>query len=442
MAADRQTIDPVVADITDLTHDGRGVARVNGKAVFVHGALPGEQVQVRFLKRRRRYDEAEAIGVLKSSDDRIEPRCAHVDFCGGCAFQHMDIGAQRRFKQHQLIENLRRIGELEITPEQLAEPLVSEDWHYRRKARLSVRYVHKKERVLVGFRERRGNFVADCKECHVLRPEVAEQLPRLAALVESLSIKDRIAQFEVACDDEQAAIVVRHLEALNDSDLERLREFHADTGIAVYLQPKGPDTIHRLAPEQHQLSYAIDDGQVRIDFEPSDFVQVNGSLNRAMLKQAVDWLQPNADDRVLDLFCGLGNFSLPLARRVQSVTGVEGAAELVERARLNAHNNKLDNVDFYVADLSQPPETTAWQARDYDVIVLDPPRSGAEACLPFIAGSTARTVLYVSCQPASLARDLGLLVNQHGFRLDKIGIMDMFPHTAHVETMALLHRDD
>ncbi len=441
MAADRQTIDPVVADITDLTHDGRGVARINGKAVFVHGALPGEQVQVRFLKRRRRYDEAEAIGVITASKDRIEPRCAHVDFCGGCAFQHMHIDAQRVFKQHQLIENLRRIGQLDIDHEQLDEPLIAEDWQYRRKARLSVRYVHKKQRVLVGFRERRGNFVADCKECHVLRPEVAAQLPRMAELVESLSIKDKIAQFEVACDDNSAALVVRHLEPLNDADLQQLQAFHIETDIAVYLQPKGPDSIHRLAPEQHQLSYAIDDGHIHIDFEPSDFIQVNGNLNQRMVAQAMDWLQLDANDRVLDLFCGLGNFSLPMARRAASVTAVEGADELVQRAKVNAVNNHLSNVEFYVADLSRQPENVSWLNQHYDCVLLDPPRSGAEACLPFIANSSARTVLYVSCQPASLARDLGILVNTHGFKLDRIGIMDMFPHTAHLETMALLSRD-
>ncbi len=439
MSQQRQTA-PVVADITDLSHDGRGVARVNGKAVFVHGALPGEQVELRFLRRRRKYDEAEAISVITASSDRIEPRCAHAQMCGGCAFQHLDITAQRAFKQHQLVENLRRIGQLEISAEQIAQPLIAADWQYRRKARLSVRYVHKKQRVLVGFRERRGSFVADCRECHVLRPEVAAQLPALAQLVESLSIKDRIAQFEVACDDTSAALIVRHLEAFNDQDLELLKRFSADTGIAIYLQPKGPDTIHRLAPEQHQLSYLIDDGQISIDFEPSDFVQVNGPLNQAMVKQALEWLQPQPDEQVLDLFCGLGNFSLPLARRTGRVVGVEGANELVQRARLNAQSNALDNTEFYVADLSEPPRDAAWVNQDYGCILLDPPRSGAEACLPFIAASKAHTVLYVSCQPASLARDIGILVNQYGFTLAKVGIMDMFPHTAHVESMALLTR--
>lgn len=441
MSKNRQGGEPILADITDLTHDGRGVTRVNGKAVFVHGALPGEQVELRFLKRRRKYDEAEAINVIQSSPDRIEPRCAHADFCGGCAFQHLSVDAQRAFKQHQLIENLQRIGQLELSPEQLAEPLTANDWHYRRKARLSVRYVHKKERVLVGFRERRGSFVADCKECHVLRPEVAEQLPRLAELVEALSIKDRIAQFEVACDDDSAALVVRHLEPLAEADIQQFRAFHAETGLAIYLQPKGPDTVHRLVPEEHQLSYAIDDDNVRVDFEPSDFIQVNGLLNQAMIQQALQWLQPQPDDNVLDLFCGLGNFSLPIARRVARVTGVEGASALVQRAKLNAQKNNLDNIEYYVADLFETQQDTAWVNQNYDRVLLDPPRSGAEACLPMIAASQAHTVVYVSCQPASLARDLGILVNTHGFKLEKIGIMDMFPHTAHVETMALLTRD-
>lgn len=440
MSASQSQEQPILAEITGLTHDGRGVTRVNKKAVFVYGALPGETVELRFLKRHRRYDEAEAIAISAASEYRVPPRCAHVDFCGGCALQHMGIDAQRQFKQKQLIENLRRIGELDISIEQLASPLLAEPWHYRRKARLSVRYVTKKGRVLVGFRERRGRFVADCKECHVLRDEVAAHLPALAELVESLSIKDQIAQFEVACGDNSSALIMRHLAPLNAADVALLNGFYERTDIAVYLQPKGPDTVHRQVPDDHQLDYCIDEDNIRIEFEPADFIQVNAELNKQMIAQAIDWLDPQANDVILDLFSGLGNFSLPLARRARHVTGVEGSGDLTRRATANADLNGLTNTAFHLADLSKPPSAMPWLNQSYDRILLDPPRSGAEACLDFIAHSDASQVLYVSCGPASLARDLGVLINTHGFSLDKIGIMDMFSHTAHVETMALLKR--
>ena len=429
-----------LVQITDLSHDGRGVCRVNGKTVFVHGALPDEQVQLRFLKRQRKFDEAEAVSIASASSERVTPRCEHFDFCGGCALQHLGIDQQRHFKQQQLLENLRRIGHLQIEDTQLAPPLVAADWGYRRKARLSVRYVHKKQRVLVGFRERKGKFVADCRHCHVLHPAIGERLEDLAELIQAMSIREHVPQLEVACGDDSCALIVRHLKPLSSADVALWGEFHRRTGIAIYLQPKGPDSITLLAPDQHELDYQIDDDHIRMRFQPADFVQVNADINQRMIAQAMHWLAPQPEDKVLDLFCGLGNFSLPLARRVQQVSGVEGSQDMVERARQNASDNDLHNTSFHLADLSQPPRDLPWQRQHFDAVLLDPPRSGAAACLDMIAASAASRVLYVSCQPASLARDLGVLVNEHGFRLERIGIMDMFPHTAHVETMALLRR--
>lgn len=427
--------------ITGLSHDGRGVCHVNGKTVFVHGALPDELVQLRFLKRQRKFDEAEAISIAAPSSGRVTPRCEHFDFCGGCALQHLAIDRQRHFKQQQLLENLRRIGHLQIEAGQLAEPLLAEDWGYRRKARLSVRYVHKKQRVLVGFRERKGKFVADCQRCHILHPAIGERLHELAGLIQAMSIREHVPQLEVACGDDSCALIVRHLKPLQSADVALWGEFHARTGIAIYLQPKGPDSITLLAPQQHELAYRIDDDQLRMRFQPGDFVQVNAGINQRMIAQAMAWLAPQAHENVLDLFCGLGNFSLPLARRVKQVTGVEGSQDMVQRARHNASDNQLHNTGFHLADLSQAPQDLPWQRQHFDAVLLDPPRSGAAACLDMIAASAASRVLYVSCQPASLARDLGVLVREHGFRLERIGIMDMFPHTAHVETMALLRRD-
>ncbi len=426
--------------ITGLSHDGRGVCRVDGKTVFVHGALPDEQVQLRFLKRQRKFDEAEAVNVVSGSRDRVKPRCEHVDFCGGCALQHLAIDQQRYFKQQQLLDSLRRIGHVQIDAAQLADPLVAEDWAYRRKARLSVRYVHKKQRVLVGFRERKGKFVADCRHCHILHPAIGERLHELAELIQAMSIREHIAQLEVACGDDGCALIVRHLKPLSTADAALWCDFHARTGVAIYLQPQGPDSVSLLAPNQHQLQYRIDDANVCIRFQPGDFVQVNAGINQRMIDQAMAWLRPQAHEQVLDLFCGLGNFSLPMARRAQQVTGVEGSHDMVERARQNARDNDLPNTSFHLADLSQPVHDLPWQRQHFDMVMLDPPRSGAAACLDMIAASAARQVLYVSCQPATLARDLDSLVHAHGFILERIGIMDMFPHTAHVETMALLRR--
>jgi 23S rRNA (uracil1939-C5)-methyltransferase len=425
--------------IDDLSHDGRGVATWGEKKVFVHGALPGERVMVRLTDRKRSYDEGETVEVLEASDHRIEPRCPHFGQCGGCSLQHLDGARQLEAKQNTLLQNLERIGK--VTPEVVWDPLSGPSWQYRRKARMSVRYVHKKDRVLVGFRERYGRFVADMQECHVLDPRIAERLSDLSELIYTMDARRSIPQLEVACGDECCALVFRHLEPLSEGDLEKLRDFARNSGIAVLLQPKGPDSIHCLEPESVQLSFRIPEFGIEMDFEPSDFVQVNAAMNQAMISRAMDLLEPSADDRILDLFCGLGNFTLPMASRAAEVVGIEGDGALVERAGRNALRNGVDNASFHAADLNEDPGSASWLKKPYTKVLVDPPRSGAEFILPHIAASDADRVVYVSCHPASLARDAGILVRQFGFRLAGAGVMDMFPHTGHVESIALFERN-
>jgi 23S rRNA (uracil1939-C5)-methyltransferase len=425
--------------IEDLSHDGRGVASFEHKKIFVHGALPGERVLARLTDRKRSYDEAEATEILDASPDRITPRCPHFGQCGGCSLQHLDSARQIEAKQNTLLQNLERIGKVS-TPE-VWEPLTGNEWHYRRKARLSVRYVHKKERVLVGFRERYGRFVADMQECHVLDQRIASRLPELSELIHSMEALRTIPQLEVACGDEDCALVFRHLEPLSGSDRERLVDFARTSGIAILLQPGGPATVHCLEPAQIDLSFTLPEFGVTLHFEPWDFIQVNAVMNRQMIRRAVELLDVQSDDRVLDLFCGLGNFTLPIATLAGSVTGVEGDAGLVMRARRNAERNSIGNAIFHAADLGEEPAMAPWLTESYDKVLVDPPRSGAEFILPHIAASGARRLVYVSCHPASLARDAGLLVHEHGYHLRGAGVMDMFPHTGHVESIALFERD-
>ena len=430
--------EPFVTVVEDLSHDGRGVATVGEKKVFIHGALPGETVEARRTDAKRRYDEAETLRVIEASPHRVEPRCPHFGQCGGCSLQHLDPEQQIEAKQRTLEQNLARIGK--VAPETVWPPLTGPLWGYRRKARLSVRYVEKKGRVLVGFRERYGRFVADLGECHVLDPRVAGQLEALSALIHGMDMREAIPQIEVACGDEAVALVFRHLEPLTEADLDRLRDFERASGLAVLLQPGGPDTIHALTPPAPELAFGFPAYGLSLAFGASDFVQVNAEINRRMVDRALELLDPQPNDRVLDLFCGLGNFTLPLATRAREVVGVEGDAELVRKAEANVRRNGLDNARFHAADLAADPGAAPWLRGGYDKVLLDPPRSGAEFILGHVAASGATRLVYVSCHPASLARDAGILVREHGFVLRGAGVMDMFPHTAHVESIALFER--
>ncbi len=430
--------EPVTLEITDLTHDGRGVGRCEDKAVFVHGALPGETVSARLIGRNRRHDEAVCVEVIGSSPQRVEPECPWFERCGGCALQHLEHGAQIEWKHKHLVDSLERLGS--VRPEHWWEPISADPWHYRRRSRLSARQVKGKNRVLVGFRERQGRYVADVESCRVLHPDFSDRLSSLSELIGELSVADAVPQIETASGDHGSAIVVRHLRELSADDLMRLKHWSDEQGIAVYLQSKGPDTVHRLWPEAHELSYRLDEFDIELAFHPQHFIQVNAAVNRLLISRAIELLDPGPEDRVLDLFCGLGNFTLALARRAGHVTGIEGEAALIEAAEDNARRNGVDNVEFDVADLTQDVSARPWFRAGFDSVLIDPPRSGAFEVLPMVAACGARRLVYVSCNPGTLARDAAELVSRHGFRLVGAGIADMFAHTAHVESIALFER--
>ena len=422
------------ADIVDLAHDGRGIARLEGKAVFVAGALPGERVRLRVIKRRRQMDEAGLVEVLSASPDRVVPACAHFGICGGCSLQHLSGKAQLAAKERQLLENLQRIGR--VRAERVLAPLQGPEWAYRRRARLGVKYVHKKGRVLAGFRERDQPYIADLQRCEVLQEPLGTLPKDLAALVETLAIREKIPQVEVAAGDAAAALVFRVLEAPGPEDVEKIAAFGARQGVQIFLQTGGLDTVRPLHPHYPPLTYAVDDG-LAIEFSPVDFIQVNREVNVSMVAAALGHLRPTRDDRVLDLFCGLGNFTLPLARRAESVVGVEGASALVSQAQANAARNGVGNAVFFREDLFEPTQFGPWANERYDLVLLDPPRAGAAAVLARLAHWRPRLVVYISCHPGSLARDAEILVHSHGFKLACAGVMDMFPQTTHVESIAV-----
>jgi 23S rRNA (uracil1939-C5)-methyltransferase len=424
--------------IVDLSHEGRGVARVEGKAIFVDDALPGEVVEIVRVRRQRSYDEARLEKILVASPDRVTPKCAHYGTCGGCALQHMSSDRQLAQKQKQLLEELARIGHVE--PEQVLEPLQAGTWNYRRRARLGVRWVFKKEKTLVGFRERNTSFIAELQSCVVLRAPLDSLIEPLGALISGLSVRARLAQIEAAVADNATALVFRVLDEPTADDRTAMLQFGAQHQVDIYLQPGGYETIAPLAKDAKALCYRLPKFDVELQFAPSDFIQINGELNERMTDLAVDLLQVEPTHSVLDLFCGLGNFSLPLARRAARVLGLEGDAGLVERARANAHRNGITNAEFLATNLMAEDQDAAWTRERYDRVLIDPPRAGAREVLPVIAKCGARRVVYVSCHPGSLARDAGILVSELGFKLCSAGIMDMFPQTAHVESIAVFER--
>jgi 23S rRNA (uracil1939-C5)-methyltransferase len=423
--------------IDDLSHDGRGVGRREGKAVFVAGALPGETVRVRQTGRNRNFDEAATLEVLIASPDRVVPRCPHFGTCSGCVLQHLDVPRQIEAKARVLRENLARIGHVE--PARELPPLADAAWGYRRKGRFSVRFVEKKDRVLVGFRETDPRFVADLRECHTVIPALGARVAALAALVASLDARKAIAQIEFIAGDAAVALVLRNLEPLGEADRARLRAFAGETGFVLYLQPGGVDSVTPLDADA-VLEFALPAYDLRLAFRPLDFIQVNAGLNQKMIAQALELLDPQPADRVLDLFCGLGNFTLPLARVAGRVVGVEGEAGLVARARENAARNGLDNVEFHAADLAKDLSGAPWMRAGFDKLLIDPPRAGAAEVLAQLPLAGIRRIVYVSCHPGSLARDAGFLVRERGYRLAAAGAMDMFPHTAHVESIALFEK--
>ncbi|MFO7582175.1 23S rRNA (uracil(1939)-C(5))-methyltransferase RlmD [Guyparkeria sp.] len=433
------------AHIESLTLEGRGVAHVDGKATFIGWALPGEDVRFVYRDQRRHFDLGDAVAVDKPSPERVEPGCSHFHVCGGCAMQHLAPEAQVRHKQAALFEQLKRIGRVE--PERILEPLSGSVWGYRRMARLGVRFNRKQGRVLVGFRELGSSLIADIDTCPVLDPRVGEKLPALAECIGGMSARRDIPQVEVGCGDGHCALAFRHMKPLSEADRARLGAFADEHGFAIFLQAGGPDTLVPLEEGARDVypSYRLDPFDVEIRFSPQDFVQVNADINRRMVEQAIDWLDVQPGDRVLDLFAGLGNFSLPLARATGptgSVTAVEADEAMVARGKASAQANEITNTRHVVGNLFEPDEASPWLRERYDRVLLDPPRAGAREMVPVIARMAPRRIVYVSCHPGSLARDVGMLVQEHGYRLLAAGVMDMFPHTAHVESMVVLEADD
>jgi 23S rRNA (uracil1939-C5)-methyltransferase len=427
--------EPEDGQVTALNHDGAGVVHA-GRTAFVAGALPGETVRFQRRKRFGSHDEAELLEVLVPSPLRIAAPCPHFALCGGCALQHLEIGEQLAVKSQQLRDALQRVGKVE--PQDWLPPMVGPAWGYRRRARLGARYVARLERSLVGFRERRGSFIAALERCAVLAPPVDDLIMPLSALLTSLSIRERMPQVEVAVGDNVTALVLRVLDEPGSDDLARLRAFEQRHGVEIHLQPKGLDSVRPLTPPATTLHYRLDEYALELEFLPTDFVQINGAVNRQLIAAALMHLRLDGESRVLDLFCGLGNFSLPLARHAAAVVGVEGEAALVARAAHNAAHNNITNTMFLKGNLFEPTAGAAWSGQTFTHVLLDPPRAGAREILPAVAALHPERLVYVSCHPATLARDLGLLVHEHGFELEAAGIADMFPHTAHVESVAVL----
>ena len=466
-----QDAPPVTLTVTNLAHDGRGVASYgdqpdhhldkHGKKVFVSFALPNETVSVKITGSRKSMEEGDAALVLANPNpERTTPPCPHFGVCGGCSLQHWQPDGQIQFKQSVLAELLEH--QAHIQPEHWLPPLVADRLGYRTKARMGVRYVEKKGTALVGFRERASNFLANLNECHVLDPRVGFEIEPLKALISSLDARDHIPQLELAMgetlDDvidskKSIAVIVRHMVDLGEHDIAKLQAFFAERNWQLFLQPKGSDTVHRIdqlyentpnarpssltVPPTGGLFYRLPEFDVTFEFSPLDFTQVNLSVNRKMTKLAIDLLELKPGERVLDLFCGLGNFSLPLARQVGDtgfVIGVEGSSEMTQRAKMNATANGLHHTDFFAQDLTKDFSSEPWVGQ-VDALLIDPPRSGALEVMQYLDKFNAKRIVYVSCNPITLARDTAVLLDK-GYKLTHAGVMDMFPHTGHVESIA------
>jgi 23S rRNA (uracil1939-C5)-methyltransferase len=424
--------------IESLSHEGRGVARIGGKAVFVHGALPGERVDIQLTRTHRDYDEADAVAWHERSARRVTPRCEVFGLCGGCATQHMEPALQLEFRSAALFQQLTRA--VRTSDFERLEPLPGLQWHYRRRARLGVKHVEAKNSVLVGFRERLKYYITDMRTCHTLQADAAALIEPLREMIARLSIRARVPQIELAAGDTGLAMVVRVLDEPGEADRALLAAFQREHAVALYLQRGGPTTVVSLSEDTRPLTYALPAFDVTFEFLPTDFIQVNARLNELMVARVIELLQAAPGLRVLDLFAGLGNFTLPLARLGMQVRAVEGEATLVERARHNALRNGLPQVEHAVANLFEQAAGQSWRIGPWDRLLLDPPRAGAQQLCSEMRTLAPARIVYVSCNPATLARDAGLLVHGQGYRLEAAGILDMFPQTAHVEAVAVFVR--
>ncbi|MBI5936543.1 MAG: 23S rRNA (uracil(1939)-C(5))-methyltransferase RlmD [Betaproteobacteria bacterium] len=432
---------PTPLYIESLDHEGRGVAHLDGKAIFVEGALPGELIIHSSYRKKPSYEQAQATQIVKASPNRVEPRCRWFGICGGCSHQHMHESAQVAAKQRVLEDCFKHIGK--VTPETILSPIHGPAWGYRTRARISVRNVLKKGGVLVGFHEKRSSFVADMTSCEVLPPHVSALLPLFRELVANLAIRDRLPQIELAQGDNVTVLVLRILEPLSAEDEVKLRAFADQHGVQFWLQPKGPDTAYPFHPlNAPELSYSLPEFDLVMPFKPTEFTQVNHGINRMLVRRAMRMLDARPGERIADFFCGLGNFTLPIARSGATVLGIEGSAGLVQRAKENAERNGLaGRTEFRMADLFQMTPESYAALGQFDKLLIDPPRDGAMELvksLPEQGGP--RRIVYVSCSPATLARDAEVLVQLKGFKLKAAGVANMFPHTAHVESIALFER--
>ena len=427
------------AVIESLDHEGRGVAHVEGKAVFIEGGLPGEEVIYATFNKKNNYEIAHAVRIVRPSFLRVTPKCRYFGVCGGCSMQHLEARAQVAAKQRVLEDNLKHIGK--VTPELILPAIYGSTWRYRQRARLSVRLVDKKGGVLVGFHEKRSGLLADMESCEVLPARISALIRPLRDLIVRLSIRDRIPQIEIALGDRVDVLVLRILAPLSDADEQLLKAFATEHHVQFWLQPKGPDSARAFYPmDAPALYYTLPEFNITMPFRPTEFTQVNGTINQVMVRRAIALLDPRPGERIADLFCGLGNFTLPIARRGATVLGIEGSRELVQRARLNAEHNGLPQASFIESNLFEITAESFAQLGRFDKILIDPPRVGAMAVINALGKGLPSRVVYVSCSPATLARDAEVLVHEHGYRLSAVGVINMFPHTAHIESIALFEK--
>jgi len=429
------------AQISHLNHEGRGIASIDGKTTFIFNALPDEEVGFIYEKKHAKFNEGLATEIKTANPNRITPKCQYFGICGGCSLQHMPHDMQLAHKKATFAQLLAH--QAHCKPNTWLETLTGPLWGYRNKARLSAKFIIKKDKVAVGFRERKGRFVADIDHCPILNPAVSEKIKLLSETLQQLSIPSHIPQIEVAISDDANALIIRHMKPFSESDKATLQALADTHQFQIYLQPKGPDTVALFAPSDahDKLHYHLSDYQLKMAFLPQQFTQINSSINQKMLAQAIELLELEKTDHVLDLFCGIGNFTLPIAKTVSHVVGVEGDRGAVDMAQYNAKENQLTQCEFHCADLFSALPNTTWTQRQYDKLVLDPPRSGAAQIIPMLATWQPKRIVYISCNPATLARDTDLIQKQ-GYTLEKAGIMDMFPHTQHVEAMALFTRNE
>jgi len=421
--------------IDSLSHDGRGIAHINNKITFIENSLPNEEVGFTYTKRHNKFDNGRAIEILKASPDRIVPCCKHYNICGGCSLQHLNPQKQIWLKSQTTQEQLKHIANLDV--KNILPPIIGPTTGYRSKARLSVKYVQKKQKVLVGFHEKNGSYVVDTEECPILHPSVGKKIQLLRNLISSLSLYRYIPQIEIACQDNFTALVIRNLQKFSDSDIKLLDNFSQEYNFQIYSQSGGIDTIKLISSNQtnHSLSYKLPKYNVEIIYRPTDFTQINHAINAQLVDRAIELLEIKTTDKILDLFCGIGNFTLPIATKCTMVTGIEGHNGAVLQAKKNAAHNNIKNTDFYHTDLTKELPNSEWAKKAYDKILLDPPRTGAQEICSQIKKFNAKKIVYVSCNPATFSRDAKIIVDQ-GYILQSISLADMYPHTSHIEIIA------